>query len=276
MGSTSSANEAWLRQLEELNWYHTFDLPGGYTTRGFFDHRKFVKQLPIPADLSGQRCLDVGAADGFFGFEMAKRGASEVVSVDLADLEQSDFRGARSADARGLAPHQGRANKCFAFVRDATGLDVTRVDGSIYNLESLGVGEFDFVFIGNLLLHLQDPIRALQAARGVTRGQLLSVEPMSIPQTLLRPRTATAEFATDHENTFWIFNKRGHRRLVEAGGFTIEDAGGPILQPLGARLPRWPDRSLLTKSFRDITTWGFTRQFGKTTGWVLAAPVPRS
>lgn len=265
-------DDSWLQDLEELNWYHTFDLPGGYTTLGFFDHRRFVTKLPIPADLSGQRCLDVGAADGFFGFEMAKRGAAEVVSVDLADLEQSDFRGPMSVDQRGLAPHQGRANRCFAFVRDATGLDLTRVDGSIYDLESLGLGEFDFVFVGNLLLHLQDPIRALQATRGVTRGRLLSVEPVSLPQTILRPRTATAEFANGHENTFWVFNMRGHRKLIEAGGFRVEASGGPILQPLGGRAPRLPGRSMLRNHPGGVPAWYFTLYFGKATGWVLANP----
>src|SRR3546814_10592988 len=28
------------KQVDELDWYHTFDLPGGIVTPGLFDHRK--------------------------------------------------------------------------------------------------------------------------------------------------------------------------------------------------------------------------------------------
>jgi hypothetical protein len=40
-------------QVDAVDWYHTFDLPGGIVTPGLFDHRK----LPIPASLAGLRCL---------------------------------------------------------------------------------------------------------------------------------------------------------------------------------------------------------------------------
>jgi tRNA (mo5U34)-methyltransferase len=268
----ADVSSEWERRIAELNWYHTFDLPGGHTTVAFFDHRTFVQKLPIPADLSGQRCLDVGAADGFFGFEMARRGASEVVSLDLADLTQSDFRGATAVEDRGLEPHLGRANRCFSFVKEATGLDVDRVDGSVYDLPDLGLGTFDLVFIGNLLLHLQDPIRALRAAAAVTRGQLLSVEPITMTQTLLRPRTPTAEFAMGHDMTFWVFNKAGHRALLEAAGFAVERTGGPILQPLGRSMEQWPSLRELFRGPREFLTWTFTRQLGKLTSWVIASP----
>ncbi len=266
-----AVDQTWQQAMESLNWYHTFDLPGGLTTVAYFDHRDFVTKLPIPSDLRGRRCLDVGSADGFFSFEMARRGAAEVVSVDLADLEQQDFRGPPVID-RCLDIHQGRANKCFEFVREATGLEIQRVDGSIYDIAELGLGHFDFVFVGNLLLHLKDPIRALEATRQVTRGELLSVEPISMTQTVLRPWTPTGTFGVGHDNIFWIFNLKGHRSLVEAGGFEVSGAGRPILQPLGRSVPRWPTRRTFPKSPRELTNWLLIRPFGKATSWVTATP----
>jgi hypothetical protein len=43
-------------------WYHTLELPGGVVTEGMFDHRPAVDRYLLPKDLSGMRCLDVGAA----------------------------------------------------------------------------------------------------------------------------------------------------------------------------------------------------------------------
>jgi hypothetical protein len=51
------------------------------------------------------------------------------------------------------------------------------------------VGEFDFVFIGSLLLHLRDPVGALAAIRGVLRGELLSVDTISPWLTLTHLRS---------------------------------------------------------------------------------------
>jgi tRNA (mo5U34)-methyltransferase len=253
-----------------LDWYHTFDLPNGVTTAGMFDHRQFVTHLPFPASMTGMRCLDVAASDGFFGFEMARRGA-KVVSLDLPDHADQDYWGAPKD--RGRAIPIGRANECFNIVREATGLEVERVDGSLYDVESLGLGQFDLVFVGNILLHLEDPIKALHTLRSVTGGQLLSVEPISMPLTLLRPLTPCAQFSLGDENTFWTGNLRGHRALVRAGGYDITSAGRPLLQPMGKLYPARPSRNL-PRSWREVVYWSVTRPFGKATSWVLATPTP--
>src|SRR3546814_19329565 len=73
------------KQVDELDWYHTFDLPGGIVTPGLFAHRKVVAKLPIPSSLAGKRCLDAASTAGFFAFTLARRGADRVVRVALAD-----------------------------------------------------------------------------------------------------------------------------------------------------------------------------------------------
>ncbi len=61
-------------------WYHTIDLGNGLTTRGIFDHRSVVHCYGLPESLEGKTCLDVGTGDGFFAFEMERRGAARVVA----------------------------------------------------------------------------------------------------------------------------------------------------------------------------------------------------
>ena len=268
-GTLDSDKSDLAKRVAELKWYHTFDLPGGITTEGLFNHRNVVKKIPIPASLAGKRCLDVASSDGFWSFELARRGAAEVVSVDLPDAAQQDYSGPPGT-AEALSGGSGRANQAFALVKEATGLNVQRVDGSVYDLDKLDLGVFDYVFMGNILLHLRDPILALQQVRGVTNGEFLSVEAISLPQTLLRPFSPTGQFALGDENLFWVPNLKGHRRLVEAAGFEVFDSGGPLFQPFGSLWPRWPDHK--PRTLHDLTYWMFTRQFGAATGWVRSHP----
>ncbi|MFH4351513.1 hypothetical protein WAJ70_20705, partial [Acinetobacter baumannii] len=65
-------------------WYHTIDVVPGVTTPGWFDLRPVVDLLPWP-DVRGKRCLDIGTYDGYLAFELERRGASEVVAVDVED-----------------------------------------------------------------------------------------------------------------------------------------------------------------------------------------------
>ena len=77
-------------QLDELLWYHTIEVVPGAVTKGWWDLRHAVPHLPFP-DIQGKRCLDVGTWDGFYAFELERRGAAEVVAVDLADMRDIDW-----------------------------------------------------------------------------------------------------------------------------------------------------------------------------------------
>src|SRR3546814_1195554 len=45
------------KQVDELDWYHTFDLPGGIVKPGLFDHNKVVAKLTNPESLAAQASL---------------------------------------------------------------------------------------------------------------------------------------------------------------------------------------------------------------------------
>src|SRR5437764_13176122 len=72
------------------SWYHTIEVAPGVVTPGAFDLRPIVDELPWP-DVRGRRCLDVGTYDGFLAFELERRGAAEVVAVDLPGHEHWDW-----------------------------------------------------------------------------------------------------------------------------------------------------------------------------------------
>src|SRR3954447_9722186 len=143
------------RRVADLHWYHTLDLPGGGTTPGWFDCRPVVAKVPLPS-LRGLRCLDVGTFDGFWAFEMERRGAAEVVAVDLNDPYSWDWPGHTGPDTIvEISKRKGRGEG-FSLAREVLGSKVERHELSVYDLDPEEFGRFDFVYLGSLLVHLRD------------------------------------------------------------------------------------------------------------------------
>jgi tRNA (mo5U34)-methyltransferase len=153
--------------IAQESWYHTIELPDGIVTDGRFDHRPLVPYYGLPADMSGMRALDVGTADGFWAFEMERRGA-EVVALELPRMRDRDFPAAakRHIDEQRDIPPGHR----FELARRALGSAVELVRMRVYDLDPAALGTFDFVHVGDVLLHLRDPAGGLAAIRSVTSG----------------------------------------------------------------------------------------------------------
>src|SRR3954467_2888750 len=78
-------------QVARLRWYHTIELAPGVATPGMFDHRPHIGRYPLPDDLTGKRCLDVGTMDGFWAFDRGRRGATDVTRRRGSDPDQLDW-----------------------------------------------------------------------------------------------------------------------------------------------------------------------------------------
>jgi SAM-dependent methyltransferase len=216
-------------------WYHTIALPDGTVTPGFVDWRAHARRV-LPPRLDGVRALDVGTYDGFWSFAMEERGAA-VTAIDLERLDAAAWppvhraRLARQAQEWGL--ELGRGFRIAAAARDSA---VQRVVCDVMELapERVG-GTFALVFMGALLLHLRDPVRALENIRGVLEpgGRLLLLETVSLRETLLRPRAPVARFDTAHNDmNWWLPNVRTLHTWLWAAGFTgTRRIGRGLLRP---------------------------------------------
>src|SRR5205807_1718583 len=85
LGGSAPVTDDLRRRVAELDWYHTIELAPGVETPGWFDLRDVIAEVPLPTSLAGARVLDVGTFDGFWAFEMERRGAAEVVAIDVLD-----------------------------------------------------------------------------------------------------------------------------------------------------------------------------------------------
>ena len=136
----TEATERQIGELSRLGWYHSIELPDGRVIQGFQspEHMRMrLAQFPIPANLTGKRVLDIGAWDGWFSFEMEKRGA-EVVAVDSAEHTR------------------------FLVARDLLGSRVEYRIGDICRIRPAEFGRFDIVLFFGVLYHVKHPMLALE------------------------------------------------------------------------------------------------------------------
>src|SRR3954468_4267018 len=212
--SSEPAAVAQLRErFDEVGWYHTQELAPGLVTPGMFDLRPYVDRYGIPDELSGKRALDVGTFEGFWAFELERRGA-QVTAIDVDRIQDLDWPPRLRPDI------DDRRGEGFELAKAALGSSVERVGTSVYEAtpELLG-GRFDLVFCGSVLIHLRDPMLALERMASLCSGRLVLAEEYSRKLEWL-PRLTVAEFrAHTPWMTWWRPTSRTWLAMVTCAGF---------------------------------------------------------
>jgi len=240
------------RRIAEHRWYHTIELAPGLTTPGWFDTRSAVADVRFPSQLDGRRALDVGTFDGFWAFEMERRGAAEVVAIDLLDPRKWDWPyGSDDAVIQEMNKMKA-AGTGFDLAADVLESSVRRLELSVYDLDPAVVGEFDFAYVGSLLLHLRDPVLALERVRSVVHGEVLMVDAIDAELARLFPRRPVATLDGRGRPWWWRPNPAGLAQMATAAGLTVVD--GPrrfYMQPgAGQVVTRPPASALRSKEGR--------------------------
>ncbi len=140
-----------------IRWYHSIDLGHGIVTRGESDNRRTLARLALPPRLDGLTVLDVGAWDGFFAFEVERRGARRVLATDHFCWSGPGW-GTRAG---------------FELARQALESNVEALDIDVPDLAPERIGTFDVVLFLGVLYHLRHPLLALERVHSVTGRQLI-------------------------------------------------------------------------------------------------------
>lgn len=161
------------------HWYHRIEVAPGVVTPGSHDSPAALALMPLPASMSDMRVLDIGARDGFFSFEMERRGA-EVIALDYV-----------SPDVTG-----------FAVASELLGSRVEYRVENVYALDPRRHGEFDLVLFLGVLYHLRNPMLALDRIWDVCRGDLILEshvidDAVLVPDGTLQPLADLAPGLTD-------------------------------------------------------------------------------
>jgi tRNA (mo5U34)-methyltransferase len=201
------------------HWYHQIEIRPGIVTPGINKSAATLARLGLPDRCDGMRVLDIGVRDGFFAFELERRGA-EVVAIDYMDP----------------------ADTGFPVARELLDSKVDFVVDNVYNVTAQRYGTFDLVLFLGVMYHLRDPLLVLDRLWAVlNEGGMLALETQILDSALqLRDGSFTSLKAVDarlddlclmqfhpgdslhgdHTN-YWSPNAACTRALMEAAGFEI-------------------------------------------------------
>ncbi len=202
------------QRVAGLRWYHTIELAPGLVTPGWFDLRPYVSHYGLPQRMDGMRALDIGTWDGFWAFEMERRGA-EVVAIDLDDERDLDW----PPRHRPTDPPEVPRGAGFAVAHEALGSSVERIELSVYDATPEELGSFDLVLCGSVLIHLRDQLLALERIAGLCRGTFVSAEEYDRIAGLVP--VSVSRYRANHPGAvvFWRPGARTWKRMMWTAGF---------------------------------------------------------
>jgi SAM-dependent methyltransferase len=205
----SSTGQFIRHQVEsEPYWFQKIEVYPGYFSPGWSDPR--AEKLPyygLPEDLTGQRVLDIGCAEGFFAFEAERRGAREVIGIDSFPDSVRRFNIVKAA----------RQSNATAFLMN------------VYDLEPRRLGTFDLVLFYGVFYHLKHPQYALERIRSICSGDLLfqthtADEPsiQGTPWARFYPHGFMSGARNElwDPTVFWLFNSACCLAMLDHVGFT--------------------------------------------------------
>jgi tRNA (mo5U34)-methyltransferase len=215
------------RRVAGVEWFHTIDLGHGIVTPGIDDTPRKLLKLGMPDDLDGRTVLDIGAWDGFFSFEAARRGARRVLATD-----SFCWRGEAWGSKRG-----------FELAREALNAPVEDKTVDVMDLSPDIEGVFDVVLFLGVLYHLRHPLLALESVARVA-GDLLILETEVDLLGLTQPAMAFyagTELNNDPTN-WWAPNPAALLAMLSDVGFARFDIVShpkPLALRAGRALKQW-------------------------------------
>jgi len=214
--------------LSECFFYHTMTLPGFGEVHAHWDLRGRFDEYIGGVDLKDKSVIDIGTATGFLSFEAEERGASRVVSFDMAHAGLQTFLPFKDkpsfVDPAGWARQHNMEveswKNAYWLCHRLLGSKAEVYYGDLNNLPT-ELGQFDVAIVGSVLEHLSDPISALASVSRLVRETIVVVTPLIDSDD----RFANFEGRAEHPEqdfTWWTFSRGLYREVFGMLGFEIE------------------------------------------------------
>jgi tRNA (mo5U34)-methyltransferase len=182
-----------------IRWHQRFTIDG-ITSPGYHDMDLLISSAEVPRDLTGLTVLDVGTTNGAAAFECEKRGAKEVVAVDICQPDVFGF----DAMAKYLQS------------------DVQFLHSSIYQLPlKLQGRKFDYVIFWGVLYHLRHPLLGLDALAQVSRDRLTVETVISSNSSTSADFFRGSELGNDGSN-WWAPTESCLSQMLFSSGYRSE------------------------------------------------------
>lgn len=126
--------------FSDIWWHQKWEVFDGVFTPGRNPVSDLLSYAGVPDDLTGKTVLDIGAWNGCFSLECARRGATRVLGYGPDDPNTTGFFKLRDL--------LGYSNVDYCL-------------GSVYDISSQEIGSFDVVLFFGVIYHLRYPLLAL-------------------------------------------------------------------------------------------------------------------
>jgi tRNA (mo5U34)-methyltransferase len=184
-------------EVEKRDWFHTFELAPGIETKGHYhpDANWLFGLMGVAQDLKGKRGLDMGCADGLYGFELAARGAR----VTATDVFTPGYRNVEWLANLWQLPVEYRQTTLYTHKAEP----------------------YDVVLCLGVFYHLQYPLLGLHCLNQLCNDQLV------LESEIRRGWSPTLKFLPGKElnrdpSNWWVPTKKCLIAMVESAGFKVE------------------------------------------------------
>jgi tRNA (mo5U34)-methyltransferase len=233
-------------EVDRYTWAQSIDLGNGVVTKGFFGNGRpnpIIMRAIEETQFAGAKVLEIGCWDGLWSFEAEKRGASQVYATDL--VTQRPF-----ADQPTFQLAHRLLNSKVIYNPAV----------SVYDVESLGIRDFDVVIFCGVYYHLKDPLRALCKLRNVTKtGGTILVE----GEAIYGPTAPFARFyyrnwLNKDASNWWVPTIQCLREWIDCNFFACKrEYAIDVLRPDWPQLqPVISDKAAMDEMLAKISTHG--------------------
>jgi len=201
------------KEVAKFQWMHCIDLGNNVITPGKWQRNPYIEQAFDKIDFRGKKVLDIGTCNGIWSFEAEKRGASEVHSIDY--LTHDDYW----------------CTPAYKFAHNTLqSKAIYNPDISVYDVETLGITDFDVIIFCGVYYHLKNPLLALSKLRKVLKtsghciieGPILKDYEHAVAGFLYKDiANNTGYFGNWDSSNWWVPSGRCLREWVECSFFDI-------------------------------------------------------
>ena len=150
-------------------WYHSIELPGIGKVQGPWELSEIQSKYLAGVDFTGKKVTEIGPASGRITVELEKLGAA-VTCLDVGAEFKLD---SLAQVGKEYTEFLKRVNNAHSLVRDLFKLKANFINGSAYNKMPV---QCQIGVLGNILLHLRDPFKAIYNLASSTSERIVIVE----------------------------------------------------------------------------------------------------
>ena len=166
--------------LEDCQFYHVQDIPGlSEPTKGSFDLRKGINEYLGHINFKNKTVLELGPASGYITFHMETLGG-KVTCIDLSTEKDSwdivpDCHHNWNIKGKNHMNNLKKVQNAFWYTHKALNSKAKVIYSHINNLP-VNIGIYDVSLMSLVLLHLQNPFKAMQNMLRHTKEKAIVVE----------------------------------------------------------------------------------------------------